>query len=140
MYQTIAPLINLANHNLQAVSQTVFAGKPPDPGMLSDLWRSTMANQARFINEYTDGVLIELVRNRLLMAKQMEKLSAHAEYLTTQMAHAAVRAVAIAAQVRDARRDRRVLPLPLPGERRLAVQTDRRKSLNGDGRETLLQS
>lgn len=126
MNRIVDPLINLANNNLRAVSE-VIAGSPRiDPARLTDLWRSTLENQARFVSECTDCLLYQMSRNRLLMRTQMQKMSATTEHVTSLVSHAAVRTLAIATNARHINRDRRVFSLPRPAERRLHAVPDRR--------------
>lgn len=127
MNKIVDPLINLAHHNLQAVSEVV-AGVPADPARLGGLWRSTLEYQARFVSECTDCLLYQMSRNRILMSVHLQRMSATTEHMTSLISHAAVRALAIATNPRHISRDRRVfsLPLPRPTERRLHVVRDRR--------------
>jgi hypothetical protein len=128
MYKIIDPLINLANNNLQAVSEVVSAAPQVAPEKLGGLWRSTFENHARFVSECTDCILFQISRNRLLISDQMNKMSATTEHVTSLVSHAAVRAFAIATNARHTKRDRRVFPLPLPTERRFHVVKDRRQA------------
>lgn len=132
MNKIVDPLINLAHNNLQAVSEVV-AGAPVDPVKLGGLWRTTLENQARFVNECTDCLLYQMSRNRILMSVHLRRMSATTEHVASLLSHATVRALAIATNPRHLDRDRRVfsLPLPRPAERRLHVVRDRRLAAPG---------
>lgn len=132
MYDLINPLINLAAANTAALTRFALAPTSDlqDNGRLIELWHATMTNQARFATEYTTSMLGILARQRVVLNGQMEKLSRDTEQVASELAHTAVRAVAIATQARRNGQDRRVFPLPLPGERRQPSRTDRRLSLN----------
>jgi hypothetical protein len=99
-----------------------------------NLWHTSLEIQARLFREYSDCMLSQIAKNQALIAEQMEKMSARTEHVTSLMAHAAVRAVAIAAQARREDRDRRVLTLPLPQDRRSGAREDRRISPFGNGK------
>lgn len=133
MYKIIDPLINLANNNLQAVSEVVTDAPEMALSTLGRLWCSAMENQARFVSEFTDCMLFQMSRNRSLMSDQMKKMSATTEHVTLLVSHATVRSLAIATNARHINRDRRVFSLPLPNERRLHVVTDRRQLAPSQG-------
>jgi hypothetical protein len=128
VFQLIQPFVDLANQNLAALSQC-FLTPTEDAEQKADnsLWRHILENQARFVERFTDELLGVMALNRRLLFGQMAKLSVHGEHVATQLAHTAVRAVAIATQARREKRDRRIFPLPLPAERRDGPRADRRQ-------------
>lgn len=132
MENTASPLLNPFNHTQYAEPDSMTHTRLPGSLSLSDLWRSTLENQACFISNCADDMLVQLARNRLLMANQLKQISAHSERMITLMAHTACRALAIATQARKKDCDRRVFSLPLPGERRVESLMDRRKCLSGN--------
>ncbi len=99
-----------------------------------NLFRTSLQIQARLLSEYSDCMLSQIAKNQALIAEQMKKMSARTEHVTSLMAHATVRAIAIAAQARREECDRRVFPLPLPRDRRSGVREDRRISPFGNGK------
>ncbi len=128
MNKTIPPTINLTHNNPFADA----GAQAPDSLNSAELWRSTLENQARFFNECTNDVLVQMTRNRLLMANQLKQMSAHGERIMSLMAHTACRALAIATHARQKSCDRRVFNLPLPDERRFDKQIDRRKFMSAN--------
>jgi hypothetical protein len=136
MDKTIHPTINHANSPLLAKadsdSDSISSSEPNGTGTSGNLWRSTLENQARFVSEYTNDVLAQMARNRLLVANQLKQMSAHSERMVSLMAHTACRTLAIATHARRKNCDRRIFSLPLPDERRFENQTDRRKFMSGD--------
>lgn len=131
MIKTMPHPINFANSDPTDTSDTDEVLSDPVNGV--NLWRRTMESQARFFSECADSALLQLARNRLLMAEQLKHVSAHTERMVSLLTHAACRSVAIAARVRRERGDRRVLPLPLPSDRRFEVEHDRRTLMIGNG-------
>lgn len=98
-----------------------------------NILRTSLEIQARLFREYSDCMLSQIAKNQALISEQIKKMSSRTEHVTSLMAHAAVRAVAIAAQARRVDHDRRVFPLPLPRDRRSGVREDRRTSSFGNG-------
>lgn len=130
MYKIVNPFINLANASLAALSNFMLTSEDSLEQKTAALWQASLENQARFVNEYTKELLATLAQSRQLMTGHMETLHQRTEHVATQLAHSTVRAVAIATQARREKRDRRVFPLPLPGERRTTGQEgDRRLPL-----------
>lgn len=130
MFQLIQPFVDLANQNLAALSQCFLTPAEDAEQQAGDrLWRLTLENQARCVEKYTAALLGVMALNRRLLFGQMARLSEHGEHVATQLAHTAVRAVAIATQARREKRDRRIFPLPLPAERRAGPRADRRQRL-----------
>ena len=128
MDKAIPYVINHVNGTLQADTEADSGTEQNGSG---DLWRSTLENQALFVSEYTNVVLAQIARNRLLMANQTKQIAAISERILCLMAHTLCRALAIATHARRKNCDRRVFPLPLPSERRYETQTDRRKFMPG---------
>lgn len=114
MYNILTPCIQLANANLLALS-SLFQPPGEEPGNLAEFWRSSLASQMYLMHESTREVLAALAQSRTLMSGCADKFSRRAEDVASQLAHTAVRSVAIATQVRREKCDRRVFPLPLPG-------------------------
>lgn len=132
MYKIIYPFINLATGSLAGFSRFILASPRTDERLASQLWQSTLENQACFINEYTAAVLDSLAQSRQAMNAICEKLHCRSELVANQLAHSTVRAVAIATQARREKRDRRVFPLPRVHERRAGYPRDRRLPLPAD--------
>ncbi|MGE5469647.1 MAG: hypothetical protein ACM3X0_02490 [Bacteroidota bacterium] len=128
MDKIIQPFINLANANMVALVRC-FQSSMEFPGQQQagqQLWRSSMENQASFVREYSRELFAFMTRNQSRMSREMEKLSEHSRHVARQMTHGAVRAMAIAAQARQERAERRVFTLPLRNERRTGANDDRR--------------
>jgi len=125
LFKLIHPFINFAHASVITFSDFLLAGSRGDDSAKL-LWQSALENQARFINEYTDALLDTLAQSRETVNGQVDKLHKRSEHVATQLAHSTVRAVAIATQARREKRDRRLFPLPLPAERRVARGGDRR--------------
>lgn len=131
MFQLIQPFVDLANQNLAALSQCFLTPEADAEQQASDrLWRHTLENQVRCMEKYSAALLDVMLLNRRLLFGQMAGLSKHGEHVARQLAHTAVRAVAIATQARRGKRDRRVFPLPLPAERRAGPRAERRQHLS----------
>lgn len=126
MFKIINPFINFTYASLNSFADFMSASSRGDADPAKLLWQSALENQARFINEYTEALLDVLARNRERVSGEVDKLHIRGQHVATQLAHSTVRAVAIATQARREKRDRRLFPLPLPGERRAARGGDRR--------------
>lgn len=129
MYKIVNPFINLANASLAALSHFMLTSGDSLERKANTLWQASLENQARFVNEYTRELLDALAQGRQSMTGHMEILHQRTEHVASQLAHSTVRAMAIATQARREKRDRRVFPLPLPGERRTGEDEDRRLPL-----------
>lgn len=122
MSKTIEPFLNLACANLSACCRFMQAPE------YTALWRESIDNYARFSTECTQCMLTLPLQNYSLMNNLMDSVSHRTEEAASHVAHASIRAVAIATQARKQNRDRRVLRVPLPEERRTDEKFDRRHS------------
>lgn len=120
MNEIIHPLIDLASANVDLMSKFNFWPE------YTALCETILKNNLRLANECTGSMLGLMKHSQDLLKCQAETVSRRTEQLAGHVVHASVRSIAIAAQARKVKRDRRMFCVTLPGERRCPEGMDRR--------------
>lgn len=120
MYEIIKPFIDPSSTSIASLPWLVCQAE------YVRLWRVMADSQLRLTHQCVQGMFDVMDKGVEVMDCQAELLARRTGQVAQQLADAGVRSLCIATQARKQERDRRILRVAFPGERRCPEETDRR--------------